>query len=1600
MKFWSIFSFLLLFVVQDIYSQDRQGFSYQAVVRGEDGNPISNEEVLVAFSIIDGTDPEDPITLYQETQRLTTNDYGLIAAEVGKGNRVLGNFFELDWSNLNLYLQIHIDLSNNQNFTLLGSNKILPIPIAFYALRAGNSSTVENSTDELQTITLSNDTIYLSDGGFVVLPSGIIDTDQQKISSKRLGDEITIYLERGDSIILFDQVMDADSDSTNELQIIEKNDGIISLSKNGGFFRDSVLTEELVDSFTFNNGFLLEEKDSSVTNELQTISISQDTIYLSDGGFAVLPPGFIDTDQQKISSTRTGSETTIFLERGDSIILIDQVMDADSDSTNELQTITKIQNTVILSNNGGSFVDSFLTEEQVDRYTSNNGYLIEEIDGSTTNELQAISISNDTIYLTDGGFVVLPPKAIDADSQSLSLVRDSNEIIIYIERGDSILFIDNVVDTDADSTNELQTITKIQNTVILSNDGGSFVDSVLTEEQVDEFVSNNGYLIEEIDGSISNEIQAISISNDTIYLSEGGFAVLPPGFIDTDQQKISISRNDNEIIINLERGDSVIFNDQVMDDDSDPLNEIQTISKVEGFLVLSNNGGSIRDSVLSENQVDQYVNNNGYLLEEIDGSTTNELQTITKIENTVILSNNGGSFRDSVLTEQQVDEFTSNNGYLIQEIDGSITNELQTISMSNDTIYLTDGGFIKLPIQSIDTDEQNLSSTRSGNQVTISIERGSSTSFIDMVNDNDSDPFNEIQTLNKIENTVILSNNGGSFRDSVLNEAQVDAFVNNNGYLTFEIDGSTTNELQTLSREGSLIVLSNNGGSVTDSVLDESQVDAFVSNNGFLLEEKDSSITNELQTLTLSNDTIYLSDGGFISLPGDTISSGSKDGQILFWQNNKWNLLDPGLPGQQLIINENEVPFWIGDSYPVVSTISVDSVTATSVIIEFNVSTKSQQSLISLGIAYNTNGNPTIEDLTELAEGGTGTYRLKINDLLPNNEYYVRAFGQNSIGIGYGNELTFTTSSPSLPIVSTSPVTSITDNSSLSGGIITFNGGSLITERGVVWSKRTNPTISDNKTSDGTGIGTYNSNLTGLEKDSIYYIRAYATNSEGTSYGDEESFTASTGLIPIVATNDITNLTNYSAESGGEIISNLGDLITSKGMVWSTSPNPNLEENNASDEGSGNTNFVSTLTDLEKETTYYYRAYATNSSGTGYGDQKSFITRPIPTIILDSISIQSTSILIAYANIEAEGGGAILEKGIVWDTKISPTVNNNLVVSQTEAANFNSEISGLPNNQTIFLRAYAVNSFGVSYSNELKIKTGTGLPTLKTESVSVSNTSALSGGMIIDNGGSIIYQKGIVWNILTNPTLENNKTMDGTGSESFTSILNDLEPNTTYYIRAYATNDFGTAYGDELTFTTTVNSTIIEDIDGNQYHSVEIGTQTWLSENLKTTKLNDGTPIPYLVSPTSWRTDTLGAWTYYNHESEYDNSYGKLYNAYSIKSSNICPIGWHIPTNEEWNLLIEFLGGNEIAANKLKKEGKGYWLEDTEATNEVSFNAVPGGLRDANQESKFSSFGYLGNWWSLNLDGTVNALLLKSNTKVSLEEYSQNNGVSIRCIKD
>ncbi len=297
-----------------------------------------------------------------------------------------------------------------------------------------------------------------------------------------------------------------------------------------------------------------------------------------------------------------------------------------------------------------------------------------------------------------------------------------------------------------------------------------------------------------------------------------------------------------------------------------------------------------------------------------------------------------------------------------------------------------------------------------------------------------------------------------------------------------------------------------------------------------------------------------------------------------------------------------------GPGLPVVHTHAVasDAVGATTATFSGSVTEAGRSTITSRGFVYSTLQYPTLADGSVSVGGTLGDFSATAGGLQPTTTYYVRAYATNGVGTAYGEQQMFTTLS-GLPSVQTAAeVTLLGGGTAQSGGTVTGDGGFSVTARGVCWSVSPEPTVSNLHTVDGSGTGTFVSTITGLHSSTTYYVRAYATNANGTVYGEQRTVTTPSGL-PTVVTSSATAVTATSAVCGGNVTADGGYAVIQRGVCYSTTPSPTTASPHTTD-GSGTSSFVSNLTNLTPNTTYHYRAYAINATGTVYGEERSFVT--------------------------------------------------------------------------------------------------------------------------------------------------------------------------------------------------------------------------------------------------------------------------------------------------------------------------------------------------------------------------------------------------------
>ncbi|HEY5141643.1 MAG TPA: fibrobacter succinogenes major paralogous domain-containing protein, partial [Methylococcales bacterium] len=657
---------------------------------------------------------------------------------------------------------------------------------------------------------------------------------------------------------------------------------------------------------------------------------------------------------------------------------------------------------------------------------------------------------------------------------------------------------------------------------------------------------------------------------------------------------------------------------------------------------------------------------------------------------------------------------------------------------------------------------------------------------------------------------------------------------------------------------------------------------------------------------------------------------------------------------------------------PTLTTTDITNITVNSLVSGGSITKDGGATVTARGVVYGTTSGPVVGGNQTTDDAGVGSFVSTLTGLTPNTLYYIRAYATNSAGTAYGNEITATTTPIVLPTLTTVDVSSITLTSAISGGNITADGNDAITARGVCWTTTTGPTIDNNKTTDATGTGSFTSDLTGLQAGVAYFVRAYATNSAGTAYGNEISFTTTAVAIPTLVTSAVTSITLTSAVSGGNITADGGGSVTARGVCWNTVTGPTLANSKTSN-GTGTGSFVSNLTGLTGGTTYYVRAYATNAAGTAYGNEIIFTTNPlvIPTLTTTAVSAITATTAASGGSISSDGGSAVTARGVCWAITASPTILNSKTTDGTGTGPFTSTLTGLLPVTVYHIRAYATNTTGTAYGSDVSFTTPVGAPLLTTSPITLIDlTTATSGGTISSDGGGAITAKGVCWATTANPTTADSKTTDGTGTASFVSNLISLTTGTNYYVRAYATNSAGTAYGNQVIFNT-------------NYKSVTIGTQVWMAENLKTILYNDNTAIPLITDATLWMNATGPAYCWYaNDETTNKPLYGAIYNWFAVSTGKLCPTGWHVPSDAEYMTLETTLGmvsgtlDGQLGAWGWRGTDQGSQMKNTtgwaagmNGTNTSGWSALPGGYRSYS-DGVFNNVGDLSYWWTSDSDPT------------------------------
>jgi uncharacterized protein (TIGR02145 family) len=599
--------------------------------------------------------------------------------------------------------------------------------------------------------------------------------------------------------------------------------------------------------------------------------------------------------------------------------------------------------------------------------------------------------------------------------------------------------------------------------------------------------------------------------------------------------------------------------------------------------------------------------------------------------------------------------------------------------------------------------------------------------------------------------------------------------------------------------------------------------------------------------------------------------------------------------------------------------------------------------------------------------------------------------------------------------VSSGSTTQITSSSALVSASITATASAgIIFERGVCVSKSGDtPSILTLCFTEGSGSGSFTTTVSGLDDSSFYFYRVYArSNSLGVVYGPVQSFQTSR----FECGEDYSDVdgkfyNTVAIDSQCWMESNLRVSRFNDGTVIPqiTADNPTAWSTNDTGAWSYYNDDVSNNALFGKLYNFYVVSNVKNVCPTGW---------EVPS---DDAWTQLKNFLGADAGRKMkstsgwrDGGNGNNQSGFNAVPAGRKGVTGTTYTEIGQAARFWSSTENNQNNGWIYRLTYDSNelqrdynqmgngfSIRCVYSEPVEIKSVPEVETLETEEV--TSSTALLKGNIVSDGNESITQAGFCFGLNDNPDSEDTcvETDDLTGS--FQTEVTALVPETTYYVRAFAANSLGLSYGESVSFTTSrfVCGDGYSDIEGKVYSTVQIGDQCWMSQNLRVSRYNDGTVIPEITlsNPVAWSTNDTGAWSFYDDDEDNNTPYGKLYNYYVVANEkNVCPVGWKVPTDQEWGVLSTFLGAN--AARKMKSTSG--WRDSGNGTNDSGFNVFPAGRKGVTG-TEYTEILMAARFWTSTENNQNNGWIYRityDSDELQRDYNQKGNGFSIRCMLD
>lgn len=543
-----------------------------------------------------------------------------------------------------------------------------------------------------------------------------------------------------------------------------------------------------------------------------------------------------------------------------------------------------------------------------------------------------------------------------------------------------------------------------------------------------------------------------------------------------------------------------------------------------------------------------------------------------------------------------------------------------------------------------------------------------------------------------------------------------------------------------------------------------------------------------------------------VTIDRDELAAGTNETIVVVTSNNGSSEIKITAIGQEKIS-------------PSLNILSVENLSSTSVLLNGEIVDSGTPPYTERGFVYSTEDNPTIENtISRLTSPVTSESKFSytLDRLTLGQIYNARAYAISKIDTAYSTNVIRFNTTASLPRFTTLDVTDINieSGSAVMNALIEFAGDPEYIERGFTYSEDNAPDIDDIKiTASGSGTGEYHVKVNNLELDKEYFVRSYVRTSVDVYYGNEISFVTATSLAEVT----LVNASDPNTIDGSVVftadITNIGNpAYTERGFVYSLSNNPSVNDSKVVVEGSGAGEYSTKVSGLSLDREYHLRAYVINKAGISYSSNEEIFcikTSPAEVEINDVSNKNTTDGSVVFnGGITYEGSPAYTERGFVYSLSNNPTINDNKIIIDGKGIGaYSTKVSGLELDRTYYLRSYAINASGTSYSkNEIPFCISTTAPSVKISDITdldLNNRSATIISNVISVGDPAYTERGVVYGLNNSPTSSSNVVLpvSGEGAGTYNAYITSLELRKSYYVWAYVISNGKAYYSKVKTFT-------------------------------------------------------------------------------------------------------------------------------------------------------------------------------------------------------